>query len=144
MSALIDQLLEESLESLRFEKPLTVSEWSDKYRRLSSRAASEPGPWRTSRTPYLQGIMDSLSSNDPTQRVVFMKGAQLGATECGSNWLGYIVDHAQSSCLVVQPTVEMAKRLSKQRLSTMIEETPRLRDKIAASRSRDSGNTLFS
>ena len=144
MSALIDQLLEESLDSLRFEKALTVSEWSDKYRRLSSRAASEPGPWRTSRTPYLRGIMNALSSNDPTQRVVFMKGAQLGATECGSNWLGYIVDHAPSSCLVVQPTVEMAKRLSKQRLQTMIEETPRLRDKIAASRSRDSGNTLFS
>ena len=144
MSAAIDELLEESLVSLRFEKQLTVSEWADEHRMLSSRASSEPGPWRTDRTPYLRGIMDALSASDPIQRVVFMKGAQLGATECGSNWLGYVVDHAPGPLLAVQPTVELSKRLSKQRLQTMIEETPRLREKIASSRSRDSGNTLFS
>ena len=32
---------------------LTVSAWADKHRVLSSRGASEAGPWRTSRTPYL-------------------------------------------------------------------------------------------
>ncbi len=36
---------------------LTVSEWADRHRRLSARASSEPGPWRTSRTPYLKEIM---------------------------------------------------------------------------------------
>ena len=34
---------------------LTVSEWADRYRVLSQRASSEPGRWRTERTPYLQG-----------------------------------------------------------------------------------------
>ena len=144
MSVAIDELLEESLESLRFEKELTVSQWADSHRILSSRASAAPGPWSTDRTPYLRGIMDALSASDPVQRVVFMKGAQLGATECGSNWLGYIIDHAPGPLLAVQPTVELSKRLSKQRLQTMIEETPRLRAKIASPRSRDSGNTLFS
>lgn len=144
MSAAISELLETSLESLRFEKELTVSEWSDSHRMLSGRASSEPGPWRTNRTPYLRGIMDALSISDPVQRVVFMKGAQLGATEAGSNWMGYIIDHAPGPLLAVQPTVEMCKRLSKQRLQTMIEETPCLSEKIASPRSRDSGNTLFS
>ena len=144
MSAAISELLETSLESLRFEKELTVSEWSDAHRMLSGRASSEPGPWRTNRTPYLRGIMDALSISDPVQRVVFMKGAQLGATEAGSNWMGYIIDHAPGPLLAVQPTVEMCKRLSKQRLQTMIEETPCLSEKIASPRSRDSGNTLFS
>ena len=46
--------------------------------------------------------------------------------------------------LCVQPTVEMAKRLSKQRLESMISETPCLSQKIAPARSRDSGNTMFS
>ena len=32
---------------------LTVSAWADKHRVLSSRGASEAGPWRTSRTPYI-------------------------------------------------------------------------------------------
>ena len=30
---------------------LTVSEWADRYRVLSQRASSEPGRWRTERTP---------------------------------------------------------------------------------------------
>ena len=30
---------------------LSVSEWSDRHRMLSSKASSEPGRWRTSRTP---------------------------------------------------------------------------------------------
>jgi phage terminase large subunit GpA-like protein len=33
---------------------LTVSEWSDRHRMLSSKASAEPGRWRTSRTPYLK------------------------------------------------------------------------------------------
>ena len=33
---------------------LTVSEWAERHRVLGSRASAEPGPWRTSRTPYLR------------------------------------------------------------------------------------------
>lgn len=58
---------------------LTVSEWSDQHRVLSSMAASEPGRWRTRRTPYLRDIMDCLSPTSAVERVVFMKGAQIGA-----------------------------------------------------------------
>jgi phage terminase large subunit GpA len=58
---------------------LTVSAWADRHRVLSSRGASEAGPWRTSRTPYLREIMDALSPSHPCQRVTFMKGSQVGA-----------------------------------------------------------------
>jgi phage terminase large subunit GpA-like protein len=88
--------------------------------------------------------MDCLSSSSPIQRVVMMFAAQTGKTEAGSNWLGYVIDHAPGPMLCVQPTVEMAKRLSKQRLESMITDTPCLAAKIAPSRSRDSGNTMFS
>jgi len=73
---------------------LSVSEWSDEHRVLSSLASSEPGRWRTQRTPYLKAIMDCLSPHSAVERVVFMKGAQLGATECGSCWIGYVIHHA--------------------------------------------------
>jgi hypothetical protein len=39
----------------------TVSEWADRYRKLSSRSAAEPGRYRTRRTPYMKEIMDALS-----------------------------------------------------------------------------------
>ena len=132
------------MDGLRPEAQLTVSEWADGYRLLSSKASAEPGPWRTSRTPYLQEPMDCLSTSSTVQRVVMMFAAQTGKTEAGSNWLGYVIDHAPGPMLCVQPTVEMAKRLSKQRLESMISETPCLSQKIAPARSRDSGNTMFS
>jgi phage terminase large subunit GpA-like protein len=88
--------------------------------------------------------MDCLSSSSSVQRVVMMFAAQTGKTEAGSNWLGYVIDHAPGPMLCVQPTVEMAKRLSKQRLESMITDTPCLAAKIAPARARDSGNTMFS
>jgi phage terminase large subunit GpA-like protein len=122
---------------------LTVSEWSDRHRMLSSKASAEPGRWRTSRTPYLREIMDCLSPTSPVERVVFMKAAQLGATEMGSNWIGYVIHHAPGPMMAVWPTVDMAKRNSKQRIDPLIEESAALSELIAPARSRDSGNTIL-
>lgn len=126
------------------EREITVSEWADQYRYLSSKSSAEPGLWRTERTPYLREIMDELSPRSSTQRVVFMAGAQVGKTEAGNNWLGAIIDQFPGPVLAIQPTVDIAMRFSKQRIATLIEESPRLRDKVRPPRSRDSGNTLFS
>jgi phage terminase large subunit GpA-like protein len=123
---------------------LTVSQWSDQSRVLSAVASAEPGRWRTSRTPYLKEIMDALSPSSPVEKVIFMKGAQIGGTEAGNNWVGYVIDQAPGAMLVVQPTVEMGKRWSKGRLSPLIEDTPCLRGKVKDPRSRDSGNTVQS
>jgi phage terminase large subunit GpA-like protein len=87
--------------------------------------------------------MDALSSSSPVQRVVFEKGAQIGATESGLNWIGYVIHQAPGPMLSVAPTVDMAKRYSKQRIAPMIEESEHLRELVADSRSRDSGNTVL-
>lgn len=122
---------------------LNVSEWADQYRMLSGKSASEPGRWRTSRTPYLKEVMDCLSPTSPIERVVMMKGAQVGGTECGNNWIGYVIHLAPGPMMAVAPTVEMAKRNSKQRIDPLIEESPTLSSLIAPARSRDSGNTIL-
>jgi len=122
---------------------LSVSEWADQYRILSSKASAEPGRWRTRRTPYLKDIMDCLSPASPVERVVFMKAAQVGATESANCWLGFIVHHAPGPVMAVWPTVEMAKRNSKQRIDPLIEESPALKELIAPARSRDAGNTIL-
>lgn len=122
---------------------LSVSEWADQYRFLSGKSASEPGRWRTSRTPYLKEIMDCLSPTSPVERVVFMKGAQVGGTECGNNWIGYVIHMAPGPMMAVAPTVEMAKRNSKQRIDPLIEESETLSALIAPARARDSGNTIL-
>ena len=111
---------------------------------LSSRAAAEPGRYRTKRTPYMKEIMDALSPGHPAQRIVFMKAAQVGATEAGNCFLGFIIHQAPGPALAVQPTVELAKRNSRQRIDPLIEESPALRDKVKPARSRDAGNTMLS
>ena len=114
--------------AIKPEPALTVSQWSDQHRILSSVDSAEPGPWRTDRTPYLREIMDCLSPSSPIERVVFMKCAQIGATQCGNNWIGYVIHHAPGPMLGVQPTVETGKRWSKQRISKLIESTPGMVD----------------
>lgn len=121
----------------------TVSEWSDQFRMLSQEASAEPGRWRTSRTPYLREIMDHLSSASPTKEIVFKKAAQIGATECGYNALGYWIDDAPGPILMVMPTEATVKRNSKMRINPMIKSTPRLSEKVVAEKSRDSGNTIL-
>jgi phage terminase large subunit GpA-like protein len=128
---------------LRPEPALSVADWADRHRVLSPRASAEPGRWRTARTPYLAEIMAALSPSHPAQRIVFMKGAQVGGTEAGNNWLGFLIHHAPGPTLAVQPTVELAKRFSRQRVATLIEETPALRERVTPARSRDSGNTVL-
>lgn len=121
----------------------TVSTWADANRMLSQKASAEPGRWRTDRTPYLREIMDQLSPSSPAQRVVLMAGAQIGKSETGNNWLGFVIHHAPGPMLLVQPTVDTAKRFSKQRLAPMIDETPILKERIADNKSRDASNSMM-
>ena len=127
---------------LRPEPRLSVSEWADAHRLLPDIAA-EPGRWRTSRTPYLQAIMEALSPHHPAERVVFMKGAQVGATEAGNCWLGFIIHHAPGLMLLVMPGLSEVKRNSSTRIDPLIESTPELKQRVVAPRSRDPGNSIF-
>lgn len=138
-----DDLLRSWADGLTPDPVLTVSEWADRHRMLSSRASAEPGRYRTARTPYMRAIMDALSPSHPARRVVFMKAAQVGATEAGNNWIGFIVHHAPGPMLAVQPTVELAKRFSRQRVDPLFGDTPELRERVKPARARDSGNTIL-
>ena len=109
--------------ALRPDPELTISQWSDQYRILSRVSAGEPGRWRTLRTPFLREIMDCLSPSSPYSRVVFMKPAQIGGSEVLLNMLGYIIHYAPGPTMLVEPTVELAKRFSRQRIASLIENT---------------------
>ncbi|MBF0188587.1 MAG: phage terminase large subunit family protein, partial [Magnetococcales bacterium] len=139
-----DEIAQAWCDGLRPDPLLTVSQWADQHRMLSQRASSEPGRWKTARTPYLKEIMDCISPSSPVQRVVVMAAAQTGKTECGNNFIGYVIHHAPGPMLAVSPTVEMAKRNSKQRIDPLIEESPALQALVKEKRSRDSGNTVLS
>jgi phage terminase large subunit GpA-like protein len=119
-----------------------VSEWADKYRRLSSENSAEAGQWKTSRTPYLKDIMDAFS-DDRVNRLVVVASSQVGKTEALLNLLGYIIDQDPGPVMYTMPTKEDAEDFSKRRLSVMIRDTPRVRSKVAEAKSRDANNTIY-
>jgi phage terminase large subunit GpA-like protein len=139
-----DELSQAWRDGLLPDSALTVSEWADRHRVLSPRASAEPGRYRTDRTPYMRAIIDALSPTHPARRIVVMKSAQVGFTEGGNNWIGYVIHHAPGPMLAVQPTVELAKRFSRQRIDPLVSESPALRERVKPARSRDAGNTVLS
>ena len=121
---------------------LTVTEWAEKNRRLSTEASAEPGPWRTDRTPYLREPMDAFT--DPrVHRIVMVAASQVGKSEFLNNTIGYIIDEDPGSILFVHPTTIDAKEYSKLRIAPMIRDCPTLKKKVADPKSRDSGNTIL-
>ena len=120
---------------------LTVSQWADDYRHLSPEASAEPGRWDTGRAEYQRGIMDAVS--DPrVETLVIMSSAQVGKTEIINNLVGYHIHQDPAPILVIHPTTEMGETWSKDRLTPMLRDSPALRGRVAATKSRNSENTV--
>lgn len=142
---LSDRILEVYREAVRAAAPppdITIAQWAEEHRILgtSSRLA---GPYRTARTPYWLEAMEALSPRSEVQQVVIMKGTQLGASEIALNVLGFHLDVLPSPVLCVQPSIEMARRFSTQRLGEMISLSPRLSSLITVPRGGTLPNTTM-
>ncbi|RLJ34205.1 phage terminase large subunit GpA-like protein [Chryseobacterium sp. 7] len=135
-------LIKGFLDALQPEPILSVSQWADQNRLLDSKSSAMPGKYRTSITPFLKEIMDHLGEYSPVEEVIVMKGAQLGVTEAGINWIGYTIDVSPCPMLFVEPTKEVVELVSKTRIQPMLESSPSLAHKVKPPKSRDSGNTL--
>ncbi|TRZ72907.1 MAG: phage terminase large subunit family protein [Bacteroidetes bacterium] len=135
------QLIKGFLDGLRPVRKVTVSEWADTNRYLTTESAAEPGLWRTARTPYLKEIMDALSPTSLTKEVVIVKGVQLGFTESALNIVGCYIDLSPTPIMYVMPTVEMSRAISEGRIDPMVEHSEVLKLKVRPARERDSGNT---
>jgi phage terminase large subunit GpA-like protein len=124
------------LEAARAAAPppdIGITAWAEQHRILG-RSSRLSGPYRAIRMPYWREVTDALSPRSRVQTVVLMKGAQLGASEFLLNVLGFYLDLAPSPILAVQPTIEMARRFSRQRLGEMLELSPALRSLTAVPR----------
>jgi len=121
-------------------KPLTVSQWSDLHRRLSSKGSAEAGRWRTSRNPPLAEPMDALSARSTAKDVVLMFPIQFGKTEVAINALGYIMDHNPGPVMVCLPGEVSRDKWVAQKLGPMIDETPAVKASLTSTATRDGAN----
>lgn len=84
---------------------MTLSEWADAKRVLSSKSSAEPGRWKTSKAPYQREIMDAISDIS-VPKVVVQSAAQIGKTDGFIlNPIGYFMDYDPSPIMVIQPNL---------------------------------------
>lgn len=138
----LTELTSETLKLFLPIEKLKVSEWADQFRILSSVNSAEPGQWDTSRAEYQRELMDAIS-DDGVETVVIKASAQCGKSEILNNGIGYIMSHDPGPVMMVQPTVDLAKAYSKERLAPMIESCEVLKNVVADSKTRDSDNTIL-
>jgi len=121
---------------------LTISEWADQYRVLSTEY-SPGGHWETSAAEYQREIMDEIG-NPLIEEVSIMKSARSGGTQCAiDNPIGYWIHQDPGPILVGHTTVEDGKTWSKDHLETMIRDCPVLRGKIDIGAVKDKKNTIL-
>ena len=107
----------------------TADVWADANRTLGPDSA-EPGPFRTSRTPYMRRIMTSMS--DPRVRgVVLITSTQSGKTDGVLNVIGQRLDDDPVPILAIFPTKDFAEDIFEPRLRRMFREVPSLWRKLA-------------
>lgn len=119
----------------------TVSQWADAKRMVAQGTGPEPGRWRTDRTPYLREPMDSVCDPD-TEITVLKMSSQVGKTEVVINVAGFFIDQDPAPQMLVLPTLELADSFSTKRFTPTVEATPALLDRIGASESRSTSNTI--
>jgi len=104
---------------------LTVSEWSEQTRVLSS-TSEERGPFRLRRVPYMQPIMDAF--DDPEVEIIVMcKPAQIAYTTVLENIIGKSSTEETNSVLLVMADEDTAEYVMTERVHRMFQDSPKLR-----------------
>lgn len=120
---------------------MSVPDWADTYRSLSTSAGAVGGPWQTHRVEVARGPMMAVTEPD-VETITIMCCTQTMKTSVLENTLGYFAHLDPAPMLVLQPKDEMADAFSKERIAPMIASSPVLRAIMGDHRTRTGADTL--
>lgn len=120
---------------------ICVADWAEQNFILSSEDSAITGHYRSSRAPYQYEILNSIREPD-VEEIVLKCAAQTVKTLAIKIWLAYFIKEMPSPILFMLPTLDLAKRVSRQRLAPMFRDVPVLRD-LLDDRSRRSANSML-
>lgn len=86
----LEKMLKASAGMIRPSARMNVAQWAQKNRYLNTPGAYV-GPWQNEMTPYLNEIMETLTSREHTGMAI-VGPARSGKSDIFFNWLGYSVD----------------------------------------------------
>ena len=116
-------------------------QWADMNRILPPGTA-EPGPWRSSRAPYLVPIMHA-AVNPKYRRIVVVCGTQMGKTELLLNLIGHRLDIDPAPVIFVAASQRQVEAISTGRVAKMIASTPSLDKKLDKRKSANKTSEKF-
>lgn len=98
--------------------------------------------WTNEMAPYLVEILD-FGANPWARRAVVRKSSRIGYTEgVIGNLIGYTIDQDPCTIAVLQPSDGEAEGYSKEQITPMLEENPRIRERLGAMNARRSDATM--
>lgn len=117
--------------AMRPPRRMTVSEWAASRRYISDESgARHSGLWQHRRAPHLVEIMDALGPDDPAEDVVVVKSAQIGGSEVGINFFGYVVEQDPGPLMIVLPSHDEATKYVRTKLQPTIDICDGLRARV--------------
>ncbi len=117
----------------------SIRSWSAENLSLDTKETAKPGPYDPSITPYLDELYEVMHPDHRNQECSIMKGTQLAFSTLAKHCAAHRAVNDACSMLYVLPSLELAKKFSKQRITPLIENTKALRELINTT-SRDTDN----
>jgi len=127
-----------ALRSLKPPLKLLPSEWAENKCRIPAGNAL-PGPIRFRNAPYQVEPLN-MAVKEGCYRITLMWGAQTGKSQVQLMSMGYFIDHDPQSIMHMQPSQGDLQTWLSAKFDPMVENTPSLKEKIAAPRGREGVN----
>jgi len=139
----IERALRRAFDCLAPPPDENAAQWAERCVWLGNDVTAMPGKFSLAAAPYQRAMHEDFS--DPSVQVcVYMMASRLGKTQSVLNLFGRTIDLDPRNILVVYPTVDSAKRFSKQFLNPMVKGVSALRRKVREPRTRGAANTMLS
>ena len=122
------ELLQAEQAALRPPEQLSVADWCNANIILLPETSREPGRYRWQRTPYTRDLIN-LYQHPSIHHIVLKFATQTGKTQSLYNILAYLIDQDPFSTLLVYPTDDAAREISRTRIQPMIEAAESLKAK---------------
>ncbi len=121
---------------------LKVWQWGELRRRMGKNVTAKPGRYSVDFTPYQREPQEAFTDPE-VQTTVLYWAKRLGKTEMINNLHGWVIELSSRNILVVYPTLDSAKKWSKQFFMPMVRTVKLLKLLVGKSKSRDSSNTIL-
>ncbi len=120
---------------------ISVSEWADLHRTISSKTGADEGAWRTDSRPWQREIMDCFSSRSTVKEVALMLPIQTGKSEMLANIMAYLMVETPAPIMICFPSDVSLNKFNNQKAKPIFADCEPVKEILTSTASRDASNT---